>query len=153
MIMNKRWLFFFMGILLIFITYFLSNKYEKNTFSVVNGVTLIEYILFYIIAISGIFMVFSFSYGIRKCRLIEFYGKNSIYIVACHLPLLDIFQWMITKFGIAITNINKYIYALVATVFVCVISYPLIIFCNKYLPWMTGKKNTKNGKVVQKLES
>ncbi len=101
---------------------------------------------FYLLAFAGIF---SFVYLFKKIgssKILEYYGRNSLTILALHFPLKDI----LTKLVIIILGVDtEYFYynagfALSLTVLNLLCLIPVIFLINNYFPFLLGKKGSNN---------
>jgi acyltransferase len=101
---------------------------------------------FYLLAFAGIF---SFVYLFKKIgssKILEYFGRNSLTILALHFPLKDI----LTKLVIIILGVDtEYFYynagfALSLTVLNLLCLIPVIFLINNYFPFLLGKKRSNN---------
>jgi fucose 4-O-acetylase-like acetyltransferase len=97
---------------------------------------------FYILAFSGIFTFVYLFKKIGSSKILEYYGRNSLIILALHFPLKDV----LTKLVILILGVKpEYFYyntafALGLTVLNLLFLVPVIYLINNYFPFLVGKK-------------
>lgn len=105
-------------------------KYGENFFS------------FYFFAFSGIFASVYISKKIGSSKVLEYYGKNSLIILALHFPLKDVLTKAVTMIlGVS----SDYFYyntafALSLTVLNLLLLVPVIFLINNYFPFLLGRK-------------
>lgn len=97
---------------------------------------------FYILAFSGIFTFVYLSRKIRTSKILEFYGRNSLIVLALHFPLKDVFSKLtVLVLGI---DLEAFYYnagfALGLTILNLLCLVPVIFIINNYLPFLIGKK-------------
>lgn len=97
---------------------------------------------FYILAFSGIFTFVYLSRKIRTSKILEFYGRNSLIVLALHFPLKDVFSKLtVLVLGI---DLEAFYYnagfALSLTILNLLCLVPVIFIINNYLPFLIGKK-------------
>ncbi|MHC1755768.1 MAG: acyltransferase family protein [Methanosarcina sp.] len=97
---------------------------------------------YYLLAFSGIF---AFVYLFKKVggsKVLEYYGRNSLIVLALHFPLKDILTKLaVLSFGVEF----EYFYyntafALSLTVLNLLFLIPVIFLINNYFPFLLGKK-------------
>jgi Fucose 4-O-acetylase and related acetyltransferases len=99
---------------------------------------------FYLLAFSGIFTFVYISKRIVSSKVLEYYGRNSLTILALHFPLKDV----LIKLAIIILGVDiEYIHynvgiALGLTVLNLTLLVPVIYVINNYFPFILGKKVT-----------
>ena len=72
----------------------------------------------------------------RWLSLVRFYGENSLIILGVHvIPLIIIKRITIALFGYCTPMMG-----LVQSIVVMAVMYGVILFCNKYIPFLVGKK-------------
>lgn len=104
-----------------------------------------NYFLFYLSALLGIFVYVAIGYHVRRIRIFNFLGMNSLLILATHKPLLLLFNIYMGKY----LNIQSEWYGLAATLVVLAFSVPVTAFVNRKAPFLIGKKPVLSwGKVV-----
>jgi fucose 4-O-acetylase-like acetyltransferase len=101
---------------------------------------------FYLIAFSGIF---TFGYIFKKIgssRILEYYGRNSLIVLAFHYPIMEILLTLIFLiFGIDFdVDYNNAGIALGLTVLNFVLLVPVIYIINNYFPYIIGKGLSKS---------
>jgi fucose 4-O-acetylase-like acetyltransferase len=99
---------------------------------------------FYLLAFSGIFTYVYLFKKIGSSKVLEYYGKNSLIILALHFPLKDV----LTKVLALSLGVNtEYFYynlgfALSLTIMNLVLLIPVIYVVNNYFPFLLGKKGS-----------
>lgn len=97
---------------------------------------------FYFFAFSGIFAFVYLSKKIESSRVLEYYGRNSLVVLALHFPLKDV----LTKLAAIVLGVDtEYFYyntsfALGLTVLNLLFLVPVIFLINNYFPFLLGKK-------------
>jgi acyltransferase len=103
-----------------------------------------DFFSYYLLAFSGIF---AFVYLFKKVggsKVLEYYGRNSLVVLALHFPLKDILTKLaVLSFGVEL----EYFYyntafALSLTVLNLLFLIPVIFLINNYFPFMLGKKGS-----------
>lgn len=80
---------------------------------------------------------------IKKIKLLSFFGKNTIPVLALHLRMLTIIKLFLLVFlGLKVFNFNETEKILLVFIQLAIL-YPIIIFTNKYVPILNGKVNAK----------
>jgi fucose 4-O-acetylase-like acetyltransferase len=101
-----------------------------------------DFFSFYILAFSGIFTLVYLFKKIGSSKVLEYFGRNSLIILALHFPLKDV----LTKLVILILGVEpEYFYyntafALSLTVLNLLFLVPVIYLVNNYFPFLVGKK-------------
>jgi acyltransferase len=97
---------------------------------------------FYLLAFAGIFTFVYLSKRIVSSKVLEYYGKNSLIILAFHFPLKDILiKLVIIILGVDIEYIHyNAVFALGLTVLSLILLVPVIYIINNYFPFLLGKK-------------
>lgn len=101
---------------------------------------------FYLLAFAGIFSFVYLSKKIGSSKVLEYYGRNSLTILALHFPLKDVF----TKLVVIVLGVDtEYFYyntgfALSLTVLNLLCLIPVIFLINNYFPFLLGKKRSNN---------
>ncbi len=102
---------------------------------------------FYLLAFSGIFTFVYLFKKIGSSKILEYYGRNSLIVLALHFPLKDI----MTKLVIIVLGVDaEYFYynatfALSLTIMNLLCLIPLIFLINNYFPFLLGKKRHSTG--------
>jgi fucose 4-O-acetylase-like acetyltransferase len=126
---------FYFGYLLEFPT---TNKVNMNVLE--YG----DFLSYYLLAFSGIFAFVYLFKMIGSSKILEFYGRNSLIVLALHFPLKDILTKLtIMSFGV---ELNYFYYnmafALSLTVLNLLFLVPVIYLINNYFPFLVGKKGS-----------
>lgn len=111
-----------------------SDKVNMNVLKYGN------FFSYYVLAFSGIF---TFVYLFKKfggSRVLEYYGRNSLIVLALHFPLKDVLTKLaLLSFGVDIEYYNT-AFALSLTVLNLLFLVPVIFLINNYFPFLLGKK-------------
>ena len=97
---------------------------------------------YYLLAFSGIFAFVYLFKKINSSGLLEYYGRNSLIVLALHFPVKDILTKLaILGFGVEL----EYFYyntafALSLTVLNLIFLIPVIFLINNYFPFLIGRK-------------
>lgn len=115
-----------------------------------------NYLLFYLAAISGIFMNVGIIIKINNIiniKILEYIGKNSFVFLALHQYFIYSELEKILNNVISISYGNHIIRLLISILFVIItiiVLYPIIYVINRYFPWILGKKkNNLDEKLVK----
>lgn len=100
--------------------------------------------IFIIGAFLGIVAVADLSFLFNDFKPLQFFGKNSIIIYVTHRLLLTIISSLFNKmlvFFIGTAGLNRlYPWYFLPWLIVLLLEVPLILFCNRFTPWLFGKK-------------
>lgn len=103
--------------------------------------------IFIIGAFLGIIAVADASFIFKDFKPLQFFGKNSIIVYITHRLLLTITSSILNKmltFFIGTEGLNRlYPWYFVPWIIVLLLEIPIILFVNRYTPWLIGKKNNK----------
>jgi hypothetical protein len=120
----------FIGIILqILLTFYFSGSIQKTTF-------------FYIpIAFVGILSYLLLSIMIKENQLLEFFGKNSLVILAFQEQSYRAIIYMFSKItSIEVETIrNNIIYCIIITILTLTVIFPIIKLYNKYIRTLINK--------------
>jgi acyltransferase len=100
---------------------------------------------YYLIAFSGIFTFISLFKKIGSSRILEYYGRNSLLVLAFHYPIMDVLLtliFLVFKIDLDVDYCNAGI-ALGLTVLNLILLVPVIYVINNYFPFILGKCSTK----------
>ena len=97
---------------------------------------------YYLLAFSGIFAFVYIFKKIGGSRILEYYGRNSLIVLALHFPILSVLYLTIFLiFGIDLdVNYHNAVLSLGLTVMNLILMVPLIFLFNNYFPFLLGKK-------------
>ena len=103
-----------------------------------------DFLSYYLLAFSGIFAFVYLFKRIGSSKILEFYGRNSLIVLALHFPLKAILTKLaILSFGV---ELNYFYYnmafALSLTVLNLLFLVPVIYLINNYFPFLVGKKGS-----------
>jgi fucose 4-O-acetylase-like acetyltransferase len=128
---------FFFIIPLLVTSWFVKDMINNNYIIDMNYNKLNHYYNFYIPAICGILFFIIFS-SIIKSNFLVYLGKNSLIILASHLPIITLARWVINACGI--TVYNQTLRSVILTLFTVLIVLPTIFIVNHYFPLIVGRR-------------
>ncbi|GAB6988174.1 acyltransferase family protein [Paenibacillus pini] len=111
-----------------------------------------NYILFYVSAISGIFVIIMLSQAIQSQIIVTFIGVNTLVLLVFHPFILAIIRKLIQL----PTDVPAYLSLLTSiayTIVALLISMPVILIINKYFPFVIGKPMTMRKRLKPMHES
>ncbi|MFY9242505.1 MAG: acyltransferase family protein [Polaribacter sp.] len=95
--------------------------------------------LFLLNAIIAIGFWLLFFKRIKQIKILTFFGKNTIPVLALHLRMLTVIKLILLLiFSVKVFNFNEFD-KIVLVFFQLAFLYPIILFTNKYLPILNGK--------------
>ena len=99
-------------------------------------------VLFYCGAVMGIIAVITLSQWITKNSILTYIGQNTLVILALHGLIGTLIKgFMVFVFHIDLNILNdNTILNVIFTVMTLIIAVPIILFINRYLPELAGKK-------------
>ncbi|MGB9938912.1 acyltransferase family protein [Methanosarcina sp.] len=103
-----------------------------------------DFFSYYLLAFSGIFTFVYLFKNVRSSKVLEYYGRNSLIVLALHFPVKD----LLTKFIVLVfvVDIEAFYYntgfALGLTVLNLLCLIPVIFLINNYFPFILGKKRS-----------
>lgn len=98
---------------------------------------LFYFISFIVLAMAGIYMIIGISQIIKRNRVFEYLGKNSIIFFAFHVPIFWVWDISIKK--IPFFNTHLFLLSIVYTILTILVLIPInTLIQNKY-PWIIGK--------------
>jgi fucose 4-O-acetylase-like acetyltransferase len=102
-----------------------------------------DFFSFYLLAFAGIFTFVYLSKRIVSSKVLEYYGRNSLIILALHFPLKDVLiKLVIIILGVEIEYIHyNAVFALGLTALSLILLVPVIYIINNYFPFLLGKKS------------
>lgn len=127
-----------------------SDKVNMNVLQYGN------FFSYYLLAFSGIFTYFYLSKKVGSSKILEYYGKNSLIVLALHFPLKDV----LTKLAVIIIGVEiesfyfETALALGLTVINLLCLAPVIFVINNYFPFILGKRKTQknSGNLMTQLK-
>lgn len=129
---------------LLYFVYLLKFPTEKVNMSVL---TYGGFFSFYFLAFAGVFAFVYIFKKIGSLKVLEYYGRNSLIVLALHFPMKDI----LTKLSTIFFNIDldcfscTTSFALALTALNLLGLVPVIYFINNYFPVLAGKKSPPAG--------
>jgi acyltransferase len=135
---------FFILVSLLYFGYLLEFSTDKINMNVLKYG---HFFSFYFLAFSGIFTYVCIFKKIGSLKVLEFYGRNSLIVLALHFIMKDI----LTKLSDMILEIQLDCFcctsfvALTLTVINLLSLVPIIYLINKYFPFLVGKKKNTEG--------
>ncbi len=139
----------FQGIFILLNLIYLGYLLEFPTADKVN-MNVLKYggfFSYYLLAFSGIFASVYLFKNIRSSKILEYYGRNSLIVLALHFPLKDV----LTKLSILIFGMElecfycKTAFALSLTALNLICLIPVIFLINNHFSFLIGKKNSSAG--------
>lgn len=103
-----------------------------------------NYILSFLLAISGSLTTFIVSILITRNRILEWFGRNSLVIMCVHFPFAMFLNWFISTIPLEIYQSYKLIIVPTEWLIVGGCSAILCIVCKRYIPKLTGFKTLIN---------
>ncbi|KKG10247.1 acyltransferase family protein [Methanosarcina sp. 2.H.A.1B.4] len=99
---------------------------------------------YYLLAFSGIFAFVYLFKKVGSSRILEYYGRNSLIVLALHFPLKDILTKLaLLSFGVELEYFYYNVaFALSLTVLNLICLVPVIFIINNYFPFLIGKKRS-----------
>ena len=99
---------------------------------------------FYLLAFAGIFTFVYLFKKIGSSKVLEYYGRNSLIILALHFPLKDVLiKLVIIILGVDIEYLHyNATFAFSLTVLNLILLVPVIYVINNYFPFILGKKGS-----------
>jgi acyltransferase len=125
---------------------------RNNTIVYMYDNTYGNYILFYLAGFMGIAASFAMALFISKSKILSFYGKNSIIVLAVHIKIFSVFNIILkilghNKSGTIFELVKGFAYSLVSLL-ICI---PIIFILNNYMPFILGRSINK--KIGPNIES
>ena len=119
----------------------LRNGAVDNHFLILNNVA-----LYLLCAFLGSMAIILICKGIGSIKFIEFFGKNSLIIMATHLQCYILYIGVL--FGVRVnqyvTHAKSYVYAFNVVVVTMIIEVLVIEIINRFFPFVVGKKSRKH---------
>lgn len=107
--------------------------------------------IFIIGAFLGIIAVADVAFVFKDFKPLKFFGKNSIIIYVTHRLLLTIVSSVLNKtltLFLGTEGLNRlYPWYFVPWLMVLLLEIPIILFVNRYTPWLFGKRISKEHKI------
>jgi acyltransferase len=131
----------FILVSLLYFVYLLKFPTSKINMS---GMIYGGFFSFYFLAFSGIFAFIYIFKRVGSLKVLEYYGRNSLIVLALHFPMKDI----LTKLSAVIFDIDldcfgcTTSFALILTVLNLLGLTPIIYIINKHFPFLAGKKSS-----------
>ena len=131
------------GVILLAVNIILA---EKNGCADLRNVILNNVALYYIAAFAGCFGIILICKAIPAIKLITYFGRNSIIVMACHINYYILYAGI--KLAWLVDSVNKhakhYVFVAVTMITVFALSAVVIEVINRYFPFVLGKKADKN---------
>jgi fucose 4-O-acetylase-like acetyltransferase len=131
----------FILVSLLYFVYLLKFPTSKINMS---GMIYGGFFSFYFLAFSGIFAFIYIFKRVGSLKVLEYYGRNSLIVLALHFPMKDI----LTKLSAVIFDIDldcfgcTTSFSLILTVLNLLGLTPIIYIINKHFPFLAGKKSS-----------
>lgn len=122
---------------------YLLNFPTTGRFVDMNNMEYGSFISFYLLAFSGIFAYIYLFKKIGSSKVLEYYGRNSLIVLALHMPVRDILRNIAAiSFGVKPEYLSySAAFGLSSTVLILLCMIPLIFLINNYFPFPIGKKD------------
>jgi acyltransferase len=136
----------FIQTFLIYLNTLYSHSHRVNMYSNTLG----NYFIFYICALVGIIHIIALSLKINKINIVNWYGKNSLIILAIHFPITNQVIKIYPFLPSVLDNYTKGVIAACITMAIC---YPFILFFQHCFPKLSGFQSVfifKKNKTVSK---
>ena len=118
--------------------YYISGKYQVEFFECFVG----NPVLFYISSIASILVFVSLCQRIRSLSFVEKFGRYSLSIYAMHWVVVPFVDAVLYRFLVPIARdsiLFKSSLALLSFIIVTAITFPIVHFIEKKLPWILGR--------------
>lgn len=131
---------FFILVSLLYFTYLLQFPTDRINMS---GMRYGGFFSFYFLAFSGIFTLIYIFKKMGSLEVLEYYGRNSLIVLALHFPMKDI----LTKLFTVIVGIELDCFCCTTSVAVALTVLnllglvPMIFLINRYIPFLAGKRS------------
>ena len=118
----------------------LKNGAVDNHFLTLNNL-----FLYYLCAFIGSMAIILICKGINSIPFIEYFGKNSLIIMATHLQCYILYAGILIAIAIDayVTRAKSYVYMFNSVVFTMLIEVAIITVINRFFPFITGKGSIK----------
>lgn len=141
-VLQNKYVCIAIGIIMIGVGFAVSMK---NGCVDLHNIILNNFVLYYLGAFLGVYGILLICKSIPSSRIITYYGKNSIIVMACHVNYYILyagikFAWLIQPF---ITRAKHYIFVATVVITVFVLSIIVIEGINRFFPFVLGKKMKK----------
>ena len=135
---------FFILVSILYFAYLLKFPTDKINMS---GMKYGGFLSFYFLAFSGIFTYVYIFKKVGSLEVLEYYGRNSLIVLALHFPLKDILIKLFTVFvGIELDCFCCTTSTAIALTILNLLGLvPIIFLINRYLPFLAGKKQPPMG--------
>lgn len=137
-IIDNKVFCFFTGIILLVVNIVLAMK---NQCVDLHNIILNNVPIYFIAAITGSFSIILICKAIPSVKLITYYGKNSLIIMACHINYYILYAgirtaWIIDGY---VTRAKHYVFVTVTVIIVFLLSTVVIEGINRFFPFVIGK--------------
>ena len=130
------------GIVMLAINIALSMK---NGCADLRNIILNNVAIYYIAAFLGTFGIILICKALPPVRLITYFGRNSIIVMACHINYYILYAGI--KLGWFVDSFNKharhYVFVAVVMITVFALSAVVIEVINRFFPFVLGKKRVR----------
>ena len=135
---------FFILVSILYFAYLLKFPTAKVNMS---GMKYGGFFSFYFLAFSGIFTYVYIFKKVGSLEVLEYYGRNSLIVLALHFPMKDILLKLFTVFvGIELDCFCCTTSTAIALTILNLLGLvPIIFLINRYLPFLAGKKQPPIG--------
>ncbi len=102
-----------------------------------------DFFSYYLLAFSGIFAFVYLFKKVGSSKILEYYGRNSLIVLALHFPLKDVLIKLAVLKGIDYELYHYNVaFALSLTLLNLLCMIPVIFLINNYFPFLIGKKGS-----------
>lgn len=119
----------------------MKNGAVDNHFLMLNSLT-----LYLLSAFFGSMAIILISKGIDSIKFIDFFGKNSLIVMATHLQCYILYAGILVAINIdkIVTRAKSYVFMFNSVLFTMIFEALLILVINKFFPFIVGKISLKN---------
>ncbi len=130
---------FITGLVLLVINIFLARQ---NGCADLRNIILNNVVIYYVAAFTGCFGIILMLKALWPVRLITYFGRNSIIVMACHINYYILYAgiklaWLVDSYN---THAKHYVFVAVTMVTVFALSAVVIEVINRFFPFVLGKK-------------
>ncbi len=121
---------------------------QKNGCADLRNIILNNVLIYYIAAFLGCFGIILICRALPAIRLITYFGRNSIIVMACHINYYILYAGI--KLAWLVDSVNKhakhYVFVAVTMITVFALSAVVIEVINRFFPFVLGKKYVNGAK-------
>ncbi len=133
------------GVVLVAINVVLS---QENGCADLRNIILNNVLIYYAAAFCGCFGIILICKSLPAIRLITYFGRNSIIVMACHINYYILYAgiklaWLVDSYN---KHAKHYVFVAVTMITVFALSAIVIEVINRFFPFVLGKKYTQKAK-------